>query len=40
MIGENVKCILIQKKELREFVETQGKGIRVEAMFKLTKVEW
>ena len=27
-------------KEMREYIESQGKGIRVEAMFKLTKIEW
>jgi len=28
------------EKEMREYIKSQGKGIRVESMFKLTKIEW
>lgn len=27
-------------KEMRAYIESQGQGIRVEAMFKLEKIEW
>lgn len=28
------------EEDMREYVKTQGEGIRVEAMFKLTKIEY
>ena len=28
------------EEEVREYVKSQGNGIRVEVMFKLTKIEW
>ena len=28
------------EEEMRIYIESQGQGIRVEAMFKLTKIEW
>lgn len=28
------------EEEMREYIKSQGKGIRVEAMFNLTKIEW
>lgn len=27
------------EEEMKKYIESQGKGIRVEAMFKLTKIE-
>ena len=37
---ENVELFFDTEKEMREYIESQGKGIRVEVMFKLTKIEW
>ena len=37
---ENVKLFFDTEEEMREYIESQSKGIRVEAMFKLTKIEW
>ena len=37
---ENVELFFDTEKEMREYIESQGKGIRIEAMFKLTKIEW
>lgn len=34
------KLFFDTEKEMREYIESRGKGIRVEAMFKLTKIEW
>lgn len=28
------------EEEMRKYIESLGKGIKVEAMFKLTKIEW
>ena len=28
------------EEEMREHIMSQGKGIKIEAMFKLTKIEW
>lgn len=28
------------EEDMREYIKSQGDGIRVEAMFKLTKIEW
>ena len=28
------------EEEMRTYIESQGQGIRVEAMFKLEKIEW
>ena len=38
--GENVELFFDTEEEMREYIESQSKGIRVEAMFKLTKIEW
>lgn len=40
--GEWKQCELYfdTEKEMREFIESQGQGIKVEIMFKLTKIEW
>ena len=38
--GENVELFFDTEEEMREYIESQGKGIRVESMFKLTKIEW
>ena len=37
---ENVELFFDTEKEMREYIESQGKGIRIEAMFRLTKIEW
>ena len=37
---ENVELFFDTEKEMREYIKSQGKGIRVGAMFKLTKIEW
>ena len=36
------KCELFfdTEEEMREYIKSQGQGIKVEAMFKLTKIEW
>ena len=28
------------EEEMREYIKSQGQGIRAEAMFKLKKIEW
>ena len=28
------------EEDMREYIKSQGEGIRVEGMFKLTKLEW
>ena len=28
------------EEEMREYIKSQEKGIRVETMFKLTRIEW
>ena len=38
--GEKTELYFDTEKEMREYIESQGKGIKVEAMFKLTKIEW
>ena len=38
--GENVELFFDTEEEMREYIESQSKGIRVEAMFKLTKIKW
>ena len=37
---ENVELFFDTEEEMREYIESQSKGIRVEAMFKLTKIKW
>ena len=36
---ESSELFFDAEEEMREYIESQGKGIRVEAMFKLTKIE-
>ena len=37
---ESTELFFDTEEEMREYIKSQGKGIRVEAMFKLTKIEW
>lgn len=39
-IWEKTVLYFDTEEDMREYVKTQGKGIKVEAMFKLTKIEW
>lgn len=36
---ENVELFFDIEEEMKKFIKSQGKGIRVEAMFKMTKIE-
>lgn len=38
--GIKLNCFFDTEKEMREYIKSQGQGIRVEAMFKLEKIEW
>ena len=33
------ECFFDTEEEMKEYIKSIGKGIRVEAMFKLTKIE-
>ena len=37
---DKVELFFDTEEEVREYVKSQGNGIRVEVMFKLTKIEW
>ena len=37
---ESSELFFDTEEEMREYIESQGKGIRVETMVKLTKIEW
>lgn len=37
---ERIDLYFDTEEEMKEYVESQGKGIKVEVMFKLTKIEW
>lgn len=39
-IWENQNLFFDTENEMREYIESKGKNIRVEAMFKLMKIEW
>lgn len=38
-VWENVTLFFDSEKEMREYIKSQGKGIKVEAMFKLERIE-
>ena len=37
---EKAELFFDTEEEMRGHIESQGEGIRIEAMFKLTKIEW
>ena len=37
---ESSELFFDTEEEMRKYIKSQGKGIRVESMFKLTKIEW
>lgn len=37
---EKVELFFDTEEEMKEYIKSQGKGIKVEAMFKLEKIEW
>lgn len=37
---EKAELFFDTEEQMREYIKSQGKGIRVEAMFKLEKIEW
>ena len=37
---EKTELFFDTEEQMREYIKSQGKGIRVEAMFKLEKIEW
>lgn len=39
-ILENQNLFFDTENEMREYIESKGKNIKVEAMFKLMKIEW
>lgn len=39
-IWEKGELYFDTEKEMREYIRSRGKGIRVEAIFKLEKIEW
>ena len=39
-IWKNTELFFDTEEEMRKYIESKGKGIRVEAMFKLTKIKW
>lgn len=38
-VWENVTLFFDSEKEMKEYIKSQGKGIKVEAMFKLERIE-
>lgn len=39
-VWEKIELYFDTEEDMREYIQFQGQGIRVEVMFKLIKIEW